>query len=100
MAVICFTCIAVDIFVDIEGVRIYELTDADHGNNGLFYEEGNKSIERYKNEISKAGFMRIHFPIIGDVDFTPDDIDALYKCITAVSAPPALINSSPQLIQQ
>ena len=35
----------------------------------------------YKNEIQKAGFMRIHFPILGDVDFTADDVDTLYKML-------------------
>ena len=34
-----------------------------------------------KSEISKAGFMRVSLPIIGDVDFTPDDVDALYRVI-------------------
>lgn len=48
----------------------------------------------YKDEINKAGFMRIHFPMLGDVDFTPDDVDALYNAITSVS-PPAPINALP-----
>jgi hypothetical protein len=43
-----------------------------------------------KEQINKAGFMRLTLPIIGDVDFTSDDIDALYKYIqeanTTVSA--------------
>lgn len=34
-----------------------------------------------KNEVNKAGFMRISIPIIGDVDFTTEDIDALYRYI-------------------
>lgn len=41
----------------------------------------------YKSEIAKAGFLRIHFPIIGDVDFTSDDVDVLHRCIMAISAP-------------
>jgi hypothetical protein len=41
----------------------------------------------YKNEINKAGFLRIHFPILGDVDFTSDDIDTLYKCIISINSP-------------
>ena len=41
----------------------------------------------YKNEINKAGFLRVHFPVLGNVDFTSDDVDTLYKCITAVSTP-------------
>jgi hypothetical protein len=41
-----------------------------------------------KAEISKAGFLQINFPIIGEVDFTPDDIDSLYSSIVAVNNPP------------
>ena len=32
--------------------RIYEITDSRQGNNGLFYENKNKSIEKYKKEIA------------------------------------------------
>jgi hypothetical protein len=35
-----------------------------------------------KKEINKVGFMRISLPIIGDIDFTTDDIDMLHKFIT------------------
>jgi hypothetical protein len=41
-----------------------------------------------KSEISKAGFMRIGFPVIGDVDFTSDDVDELYKNIISINQPP------------
>jgi hypothetical protein len=41
----------------------------------------------YKNEINKAGFLRINFPIIGNVDFTADDLDALYNAILSIEAP-------------
>jgi hypothetical protein len=41
----------------------------------------------YKNEVNKAGFLRIHFPVLGNVDFTSDDVDTLYNCITAVNSP-------------
>ena len=34
-----------------------------------------------KYEINKAGFMRVTFPMVGDIDFTAEDIDALYKFI-------------------
>jgi hypothetical protein len=34
-----------------------------------------------KQEINKAGFMRATFPVIGDVDFTAEDVDALYRFI-------------------
>lgn len=47
----------------------------------------------YKNEIMKAGYLRIHFPMLGDVDFTPEDVDALYSAIMAISPPPASIQS-------
>lgn len=43
----------VKIHIDIEGARIFEITDADQGNNGLFYESDNGSIEKYREEISK-----------------------------------------------
>ena len=39
----------------------------------------------YKKEVEKAGFLRIHFPLLGDVDFTGDDVDTLYKCIMSMS---------------
>ena len=32
-----------------------------------------------KSEINKAGFMRLSIPMVGDVDFTTEDIDALYR---------------------
>jgi hypothetical protein len=35
----------------------------------------------YKKEIQKAGYMRVSLPIIGDVDFTADDVDSLYSYI-------------------
>jgi hypothetical protein len=41
--------------------------------------------EVYKKEIQKAGFLRIHFPILGDVDFTSDDVDTLYRCIISMA---------------
>jgi hypothetical protein len=34
-----------------------------------------------RNEINNAGFMRLSIPIVGDIDFTPDDVNALYKFI-------------------
>jgi hypothetical protein len=34
-----------------------------------------------KQEISRAGFMRITVPFIGDIDFTPADVDTLHKLI-------------------
>jgi hypothetical protein len=40
----------------------------------------------YKAEIQKAGFLRIPFPIIGNVDFNSDDIDTLYNDIVSIDA--------------
>jgi hypothetical protein len=34
-----------------------------------------------KSEINKVGFMRINIPLVGAIDFTEDDVDALYKFI-------------------
>lgn len=34
-----------------------------------------------KSEINKVGFMRISVPMVGDIDFTVEDIDALYNAI-------------------
>lgn len=42
----------VKIHINIGSARIFEITDADQGNNGLFYEEDNVSIEKYRQEIS------------------------------------------------
>jgi hypothetical protein len=42
--------------------------------------------DTYKNEIAKAGFMRIHIPMLGDIDFTADDLDTLYNCIVSVDS--------------
>ena len=43
-----------------------------------------KLREVYKAEVNKAGFVRVHFPLIGDVDFTPEDIDCLHREIYLV----------------
>ena len=50
----------------------------------------------YKAEIAKAGFMRIHFPILGDVDFTAEDVDTLYRIIVSLSMPATSVIPSPQ----
>jgi hypothetical protein len=58
---------------------------------GVVTPDGMVNIETlrdvYRAEISKAGYMRISFPIIGDIDFTPDDIDTLYKYIVNTNTP-------------
>lgn len=51
-----------------------------------------------KPEINKAGFMRISLPIIGDVDFTAEDVDTLYKHI--ITANSALVTSPTQNVTQ
>ena len=38
-----------------------------------------------KKEITKAGYMRVNFPIVGNVDFTVDDVDSLYGYIQGTS---------------
>lgn len=54
-------------------------------NLGIVKQDGMIDIdtvkETLKNEINKAGFMRVSVPMIGDIDFTPEDADALYKSI-------------------
>lgn len=34
-----------------------------------------------REEINKAGFMRLSIPFVGNIDFTPEDVDAVYKSI-------------------
>lgn len=62
---------------------------------GVATEDGLVNIELIrdvlKNEIKKVGFMRIRFPILGDVDFNADDIDTLYSTIVSISNPPTPI---------
>jgi hypothetical protein len=52
---------------------------------GVMGTDGNVNIESLrdalKGEIQKAGFMRLSIPFIGDIDFTPEDVDTLYKFI-------------------
>lgn len=52
---------------------------------GIVTEDGRVDLDAMrdviKTEINKAGFMRVNVPIIGDVDFTSDDIDSLYRYI-------------------
>jgi hypothetical protein len=52
---------------------------------GVMDTDGNVNIEvlrdALKSEINKAGFMRLSLPMIGDIDFTPEDVDTLYKFI-------------------
>jgi hypothetical protein len=54
----------------------------------------------YKKEVEKAGFLRVHFPLLGDVDFTGDDIDTLHRCIMSMSpsASPTPSNYGGQIV--
>jgi hypothetical protein len=52
---------------------------------GVMGSDGNVNIEvlrdALKGEIKKAGFMRLNIPMIGDIDFTTEDVDTLYRFI-------------------
>lgn len=45
-----------------------------------------------KTEIQKVGFMRLTIPLVGDIDFTTEDVDALYRYI--VEANTQAVNNS------
>jgi hypothetical protein len=53
---------------------------------GVVYDNGMIDIDTVKDvlksEVNKAGFMRLSLPMVGDIDFTTEDVDALYKYIT------------------
>ena len=57
---------------------------------GVMSSDGNIDIEilrdALRGEIKKAGFMRVTVPMIGDIDFTPEDVDTLYKFILEVDS--------------
>lgn len=57
---------------------------------GVIHEDGMIDIDSVrdvlKSEINKAGFMRLSIPIVGDIDFTPEDVDALYRFVTECDA--------------
>lgn len=52
-----------------------------------------------RSEINKAGFMRVSIPFVGNIDFTPEDVDAVYKAIveanTNLAVPSANSNLTP-----
>jgi hypothetical protein len=74
--------------------KIHSLLDA----LGIMSDDNMIDIESardiLKSEISKVGFMRITFPVIGDVDFTPDDLDKLYRYMISVDQPAQLTPAS------
>lgn len=61
---------------------------------GVAREDGMIDIESLrdtlKKEIEKAGYMRVSIPVVGDIDFTTEDVDSLYKCISEYSNTPKL----------
>jgi hypothetical protein len=67
---------------------------------GVIHDNGMINIDAVKDvlktEIDKAGFMRLSLPLIGDIDFTTEDIDCLYRFITEANtariAPPVTTN--------
>jgi hypothetical protein len=48
-------------------------------NNGMINIDPIRDV--LKREIQKVGFMRLTVPMVGDIDFTTEDIDALYNDI-------------------
>jgi hypothetical protein len=69
---------------------------------GVVHDNGMIELEplrdALKYEINKAGFMRLNIPLIGAIDFTPEDADALYKYIieantTQVQSPSAQLTT-------
>jgi hypothetical protein len=40
----------------------------------------------YRKEINRAGFLRVHLPILGNVDFTGEDLDSLYRILQSIDA--------------
>jgi hypothetical protein len=53
---------------------------------GIVHDNGMVDLEilrdTLKSEINKAGFMRLSLPMVGDIDFTTEDVDSLYRYIT------------------
>ena len=56
---------------------------------GIVHDNGMIDIDTVKDvlkgEINKAGFMRLSLPMIGDIDFTTEDVDSLYRFITELN---------------
>lgn len=52
---------------------------------GIVSPEGLIDVEKLrdtlKTEINKVGFMRVSLPLVGDIDFTVEDVDELYHAI-------------------
>jgi hypothetical protein len=65
---------------------------------GVVHESGMVDIDIVrdvlKSEINKAGFMRLSLPVIGDIDFTTEDVDSLYRFIQESNTSTAAIPAS------
>lgn len=64
---------------------------------GIFSDDGLVDIDAVRNtlktEINKAGFMRLNIPMVGSIDFTPEDVDTLYNDIVQSNA--AIMSANP-----
>ena len=58
-------------------------------NNGMIDIDTLRDV--LKTQVSKVGYMRVHIPILGDTDFTTEDIDSLYKAIISIESPTSSI---------
>lgn len=52
--------------------------------------------DAFKYQVEQMGFVRMSFPVIGDIDFTKDDIDAIYRCILETNSQPVKASVPPQ----
>lgn len=46
-----------------------------------------------KEEITKSGFVRASLPFIGDIDFTADDVDTLYRILVDTNTSTKAVNN-------
>jgi hypothetical protein len=67
-------------------------------NNGMVDIDTLKDV--LKSQIQKAGFMRLTLPIVGNIDFTTEDVDLLHKLIleTNVSMTSSVPQTSPPIL--
>ena len=67
---------------------------------GVVSADGKVDIETLhvalKSEVKKAGFMRLSVPFVGNIDFTPEDVDILYKYIVEADSTTMLPATTPQ----
>jgi hypothetical protein len=67
-------------------------------NSGMINIEALRDI--YKQEVQKVGFMRLHVPLLGDIDFTSEDIDTLYNCIVSINGSTPTTSVASPLVPQ